>query len=493
MPPARPARTFLLPLTLLALGAQAASGCGEDCCTIDSFPIPLDRAPLGGGDSSPTGALLAQARSPSVQGGQPFPMVVDTGSPFTVLNGDGDGTGLQAYTRSFDILDAGRPTVLRAQFRDITLLDLALGPVGGADIQPRGVFGGDLLRSFSVDVRLGGPCPAGASTPTCPSMTLWPRQAANEGFLEDAGYAVLRFTLFGGGEVTASGDPDLFGARAPLQLPPTRAVLRACAAPRAFSPTEPRELCCARGDEVSLSTGVDLSLLLATGVGPLVLSASAWDRLEADMLARGLPLAPFLDQDPPPLMLAVWPSVTVLGWTSIPRLALVDLETGANEDPGPCVELGRARRIEWASYQEVNGQITEDPIAANTCVQVCDTDPRQPDLARNSAAYLELGGTIPVAVVADTEPFLQSLRADIRPEGPEIDGVLGAGALGPARVELDFPSTPSRALFSCEPGAARDACWAAARCPRLSDHVNPHYCFGLGPHTFPATCSPSGC
>src|SRR5262249_40676726 len=199
----------------------------------------------------------------------------------------------------------------------------------------------------SVELRLPGPCaddPTGATR--CPSVTFWHRQGASQGFLEDAGFAVLRFSLFGGGEVTASGDPDIFGQRAPLQLPPTRIVLRGCAAPRAFVPSEDKQLdvCCPRGDEVTNSTGIDLSLLVATGVGPLVLSEPAWPRVSQYMASQNVPVAPSHSSDD--MLLATWGAVKVEQWTSIPRLALVDLEVGANDDPGPCVELGRARRIE---------------------------------------------------------------------------------------------------------------------------------------------------
>ena len=109
-----------------------------------------------------------------------------------------------------------------------------------------------------------------------------------------------------------------------------------------------------------------------------------------------------------------------------PRFALVDLETGAATDPGPCVELARARRIEQVSYQIVRNH----DRSSDACTQPCDTDPREPDKAQNSAAYLELTGQIPVAVIADDRAYLQGLRFDVRPEGPELDGVIGAGALG---------------------------------------------------------------
>jgi hypothetical protein len=105
-----------------------------------------------------------------------------------------------------------------------------------------------------------------------------------------------------------------------------------------------------------------------------------------------------------------------------------------------------------------------------------------------------MSGAIPVAVIADDEPFLQGLRFDVRPEGPEVDGLIGAGALGRSRVEIDYLSGPPRAVISCEPDALRAECWAAARCPRLPDASDRHLCFGLPSHGLAlASCALSGC
>jgi hypothetical protein len=477
----------LLALLLATVAAFGATGCGQECCTVDSFPIPVARAPLGQGATP--GAMLASAQPPG--GGTRFSMVVDTASPVTILAGPASGT-LEIQQRGFDLLDATvTDPQVRARFRDIGLFQLPLGPVGDAATVPGGVVGGDLMHAFSIELRFAAPCSgadpdAGAAGPGCSSVTFWRHQGASLEFLEDAGYAVLRFTPFGGGETTASSRPDFLGLQGPVTLPPTRVVLRACAAPQVFSRTEPRELCCKRGDEIALARGADLSLLLATGVGPMVLSHSAWMRV-----AAMLTTTPAMTTAP--LLVATWPTPIDAEWTTIPRFALVDgFDPPSSGDEGPCVDLGRARRIEWTAGQTAT-QMQQPHPAVSACVQPCDTDPSQPSESLNSAAYIELGGAVPVAVVDDAEPFLQALRFDIRPEGPDIDGLVGAGALGAARLEVDYLSDTPRAIFSCETNATPDTCYAASRCPRLPDGDHLHLCFGLPAHGLPATCAPSGC
>jgi hypothetical protein len=479
------------------LGAVGVTGCGQDCCTVDSMPIPVTRAPRG--DGMPGGAVLAQARlADGATPSAPFNMVVDTGSPVTILSGAASGGALTPGRHGFDLLDPMSPDPdhprVRARFRDIGVFTLPLGAVGDPATAAGGVLGGDLLRGFSIEFRFAGPCAGGAAGATCSAITFWPHQGASVGFLGDAGYAVLRFNLFGGGETTARTAPDTLGLRAPIDLPATRVVLRGCAAPRAFATTEPREQCCARGDELEAprKTGADLSLMLATGTGPMVLSRAAWNRVKDQ-----LPAPPVATCDPvaatcPKLLIPTWPIPIAAEWQTIPRLALVD---GSNPpstgDEGPCVDLGRSRRIEWVAVQQQAAQAAGASEAA--CVQLCDTDPREANLAQNSAAYVEVGGTIPVAVVEDAEPYLQALRFDIRSEGPELDGLVGAGALGAARLELNYGGDPAQAIFSCEGTAARETCYAAPSCPRLPDLEQTHLCFGLAPHRLPKTCSPSGC
>ena len=69
---------------------------------------------------------------------------------------------------------------------------------------------------------------------------------------------------------------------------------------------------------------------------------------------------------------------------TIPGLALVDREAALADDPGPCAELARARRLEQVAFR----QSLSSDLAA--CALRCDLDPRDLSRAQNSAAYLEL-------------------------------------------------------------------------------------------------------
>ena len=174
-------------------------------------------------------------------------------------------------------------------------------------------------------------------------------------------------------------------------------------------------------------------------------------------------------------------------FTRLPRVALVDAEADPATDPGPCGELARARRLEQVALSQ-----SQNPQLA-ACALRCDRDPRDLGRAQNSAAYLELAGDLEVAVVEDTTPFLQAIRLEVRPRGPEVDGLLGVAALASTRVELDYQSQTTRAIFSCDARAAAVTavpgnCRAVGRCPRLPGSGQRRACFGLPAHGLPEMC-----
>jgi len=335
---------------------------------------------------------------------------------------------------------------------------------------PIALLGGDLLGNFSIEIGFG-----------VPELVIWPEQQATDGFLSSAGYAVLHLERRGGGELESKAPREGIGPAGPYQYPASLLVLRACAAPAPFDRAQALPARCCPGDERTLASGADLSLLVGTGFGPVILSRSAWTRIAARL-------------DSPPamtsesLVVATFPEPIAAQRTTLPRLALMDRETDPALDPGPCVELGRARRLEQVALSQ--SQSAQHAL----CALPCDQDPRTDHRAQNSAGYLELAGDLPVAVIDDGEALLQTVRAEVHPGAPEIDGIIGADALRSARVELDYKSQPARAIFSCEAAAAATACRAVGRCPRLPEPGQAHSCFGLPAHALPGLCdNPTAC
>jgi hypothetical protein len=466
----RPERRGLLPLGAVAvvtaglasLTSLTMSGCSGPCCTYDSRPIPLLRAPQG--------ELLAVIGANGVRG----QAVLDTGTPVTVL-ADADATRGRIERHDLELLGGGADPAaapVRAQLRGVTMLHgpLARLQAGGPDLV--GLLGGDVLAGFSVEIGFAAP-----------ELVLWSQQPATDGFLAEAGYAVLRVRRRGASE-TEARSPDGIGPAGPYQFPPSMLALRACAAPAPFDRDAPLPTRCCVGDERTLATGADLSLLLGTGYGPTIISRSAWSRV-----VQAMGVTPAVTRKPLYIATADPGPPIEADWATLPRLALVDREADTNLNPGPCVELGRARRLEQVAVRQAS-----NPDSA-PCALPCDQDPNTSQRAQNSAAYIEVSGELAVAVVEDGNPLLGTRGALIVPDGPQIDGILGADTLRSARVEIDYRGQPARLVFSCEVDQPA-SCRSVGRCPRLPSAGQRHTCFpGLSAHALPAMCDnlPAAC
>jgi hypothetical protein len=68
----------------------------------------------------------------------------------------------------------------------------------------------------------------------------------------------------------------------------------------------------------------------------------------------------------------------------------------------------------------------------------------------STAAAVDLDRSIEVAVLDDGDPVLQSLRDELRPQTPELDGILGTQALGSLRLEFDYLN--NRMVMRCLAG-----------------------------------------
>ena len=172
-----------------------------------------------------------------------------------------------------------------------------------------------------------------------------------------------------------------------------------------------------------------------------------------------------------------------------PKFALVDNETGAATDPGPCVELARARRIEQVSYHTVMG-LTSRTRRAPTVRQRPARARQVPEQRRlHRAVRRDPGGgdrrrrALPSGAALRRAPRRAGAGRRRRRGRP---GTVARGD----RLHLGRRRAPcSRASRT----RSRRECRATARCPRLPDRNFEHLCFGLPKHGLAPTCAPSGC
>jgi len=440
-------RRHLLALALLA-------GCGSDeVLEHDLEPIQLARAPVGAG-GPPLGGLLAKTTTAA---GLEW-LLVDSAFPLSSLSRQGCASGPSdgwTYTGDMEVRDGwAASAVLRASFRSVELFDLCTGATGDPSVRPGGVLGGSLLERFSVGLVL----PRDPGAPAL--MSLWPSLPGSDDQLAQSGLVALRFESRGGA-TAGKGTGE-----ASLLLPSARIVLGACAAPRAFTVHDAPEAC-ARGEAVQKADGQDLLLAIGTGEGPLVLGENAWRAV-----AARLGVAPEAGTDGV-LYTAFAAAGIPARFVELPRLALVQ---GSIDGDwlGACAELARARRIEWALANAADG----------ACFQRCDAGGGR---AKATRPYLEVGGSLRVAVVSQSSAIIQSLNGDV-PPNPQVDGVVGAAALAGTRLRLDYRAKPSgRVVAACEADSARELCWAGPSCPGFPEGSS-HACFGQTVAAWPPVC-----
>lgn len=446
-------RLCFAPTVVLALGL-VVPGCGDGSSfEIDARPIALQRAPLQGDDLA-GGPVLARARLGADQG----LVVVDTSAIISGFRArpcsptDGPGWLYQGDLSLLDSVNPAQP--VRATFRNIDLFDFCLGPLGNEATRPVGVIGGSLLGNFSVEFVL--PREIGEA----PTVSFRHSLPGSDGAWEVSGFSVLRFPVGRAITVTTPSRDRMTAVGVGT------VVVGACLAAD-VSTGRDLPAACPRGGAVSASKGVDLNLAIGTGVGPVVLGESAWNRVAA---AFGMsPQAGV----PAPLYLPVSETAIEARWINVPRLALVNDETG---DLGPCAELARSRRLESAQVRAAEAAVTPGANAPPVCLEDCDSEG---DLIVG-AAYLDLGGTLPVAVVKDSSRVIQDLNPGL-PFDEYVDGIVGTAALAGTRFEVDYLSigrSRARVVARCEPGVGRDRCFNLGRCERPIGPTATATCYG---------------
>ena len=425
------------------------------------------RAPLGGGDRRGRRRAGRHRRRRPRTPGQPFPMVVDTGTPLTLLRGPRrpgrrDRAG---GLRSARLARSTRPR-RRARRRSAASACCACRCSRSATAAslPGGVLGGDILRALLGRAALRRGLRAG-------------RDGAL--LVDDLLGAPRRGPRLPGGR-RLRGDPLLAlrrrRGRPPRAIPTSSAsagrwccrrrasCCAACAVPDAFSPDLPlRDHVLQGGRRRSSGRRASISsLMLATGVGPLVLGQSAWERVQGQAgrpparseAADGAAPAsrPGRSRSSPPGRR----SRASRSSTSRPA---------PTTDPGPCVELARARRIEQVSYHTVMG-LTPDACTLSRATPI-RASPTRPRTAPPTWSW---PAQIPVAVIADNEPLPAGAALRHPPGRARAGRPRRRGRAGARRAWSSTTSRRRRAPSSrASRSAPRDACWAAARCPRLPD------------------------
>jgi len=185
--------------------------------------------------------------------------------------------------------------------------------------------------------------------------------------------------------------------------------------------------------------------VVSTGLGPSILGRSAYERYRT--AAHGVPP----DVTALPAASVLLPSGTITGGlATIPSLALV----GTSSNPrGACEEV-HAHHYLVTDAKDHRGNPDDNPCTANiTC---------------GAPAMIELRPATPidVIVVADADPTLQSLRAELRPDQAEVDGILGTAAMRAIELDVDYPN--NRVVARCGAGVAAAECSTRPQLPTTS-------------------------
>jgi hypothetical protein len=370
----------------LIAGSVALFSCTEDSRAIDPFPIAAD---IG------TGAAVIRA---SVDDEPPIAAVVDTMSALTMFTPavDSDPAGRRRAEVGLWSTEAGIATVKRAVFPDSTVFDLtpcADPPcILGEEAQStevQGVVGADLLSRGALRFR------AGQGT-----LEFLPDLAGSDDRWRQDCVAVFKNAYAGGGNLVVGGDEVSYSAR--------HAAVRTCLEPTPGVITE--------------RTGSDALFLISTALGTSLLSEAAYSRLQTQVGGVDLQSLPAA-------------SIATLAGTLTGRRVTLSTVSLVGEDArelGGCGELFASRLM---TMDDCNLEgVVDCPCKDNetTC---------------RTGAVVELEHPIDFIIVADTEPLLQSLRAELRPNLPEVDGILGTGALKQLRLDFDYPN--SRMLARC--------------------------------------------
>jgi hypothetical protein len=367
----------------------------------DPFPVPVESA---------SGAIVVGLQPGN---GSIRTAVLDVSSPLTVLDtGPGSQPKITYPVLTLMGLDPAGTGALdqpRAQFDEPQVLSTHPCDTDecfiGTPSQPRpfdAILGLNAFASDALRLDLGAN-----------ELFVLPDVAGDNGNRGLACDAVLPQPFRGGGTLVVGGTEIAFAN--------FRVAIDTCLAPDpAATPQSKR--------------GADALMVVSTAVGVTILGATPYARYR-----EVVPTAPDVSGFPDTTVLL--PSGPITGkLTTISSLALVGNST--SNPRAPCRQV-------YSSFLMAD----HDCIAGEDCPCTGDSLPRF--CATPAVVMLTPATPIDVLVVSDADPTLQSLRAELRPDRPEVDGILGTNALAALELDLDYPH--NRALGRCFDKAACSA------------------------------------
>jgi hypothetical protein len=482
--------TAALTGALGALAAALAAALGGCTLITDSFLTnDFSGDPFPTYVDTSTGAIMVGLHPQSSPAGDNRDAVLDLLSPITVVDSGPRSTPSVSYT---DLLMLGQRTpgsateVVRARFPDSQLValhpcpdklddgspnpDCQIGPPG----QTRtfgGIIGADVLAGDAVRLRLGddqifvladvGGSDHGRAL-SCDGVFGSPYRGG--GTLSIAGtelpFGNRRITLQAclGADPRPADPMTTDPAPAPAEPDPQLAITDTDI--RSVFP-EPSGSCDRESSRKKIAdslqqNGADVLFVVSTGTGTSILGAAAYGRyLDARRNAH---------QDVPPPLEALpdgavyLPSGRVDGKrATIDRLWLVG--ASSSNALAPCRQVYAHRLLsalgpidssefDTCTVDNGNGATSSMSAAAFRFASPC----------KDSSSFCPVPTILEVSpqdgidllVVDDTNATLQALRAELRPDQPEVDGILGTDALRTVELDIDFPH--DRVLARCPAG-----------------------------------------
>jgi hypothetical protein len=374
----------------------------------DEFPIDIE---------TESGAIIVGVRQ---AGAADRVAVVDLLSPFTLTDPGPEQSPSVSYvdltllgmTGDGAVLDLAA-AVPRARFLDKQVIALhpcpdrkfdgslndecVVGPDDPDDMaapKPRvfqSIIGADALAGDAVRMNLGDN-----------RMFILPDIGGSDRGRSESCDAVFNSPYRGGGTLVIAGTEVPFGNR--------RITLQACLGPDPDPAPAP-------ASSTPTQRGSNALLVVSTSIGITILGEAAYERyrlvdpsaLALDALAAGA---------------AYLPSGLVAGrLATINRLTLV--ASSSSNPLSPCRQI-------YAHQYFFGGNCTAQSLEC----------PCKDDTFCSVPAMLALDpgpAGIAVLVVSDTDPTLQALRTELRPDQPEVDGVLGIDVLRTVEIDVDYP------------------------------------------------------